>query len=59
MEAFFLNFKLLILMASILSVSCGVKSRPNPRPETAIQSYTNSFLDQDKESEKKLPLPVK
>ena len=53
----YLNFNLLILISVLMLGGCGVKSKPAQREGTAIQSYTNSYLD--KESENKPPVPVK
>gem|GEM_PF-4477404 len=55
-----LNSKIFFLSALLLA-GCGVKARPLSPPETAIQSYTQSYTgptEPEKEKEKKLETPT-
>lgn len=48
-------------MSAFLLIGCGVKARPLSPPETAIQSYTQSYTgptDPDKEKQKTLTTPA-
>lgn len=58
-----MNSKIVFLMSAFLLIGCGVKARPLSPPETAIQSYTQSYTgptepEQDKEKEKTLTTPA-
>jgi hypothetical protein len=40
-----LNFKIIYILVSLFLFGCGVKARPLRPPETAIQSYIETYTD--------------